>query len=421
MTPPPPASPLPAGAGADDDEHDVARTADALASIDISTPLRDDEHLPTHEHRKADAGKGGRGRGRARVLGGPAPAAAPAPAAEEPKKKKSSKKAAAEAEAAAAAAAAAEPPKKSKKKAAAAADEAPAAGGAASSAAAPKKAAKAAEPPAKQGEDFAAAPPRFAPFAGDKVVRVSYSVTAVPASAPPALLVTFRIEPRSLKKAVESIDAVFAEGAPLVPRPGAAAGAPVRLAAGLKERAKGKDRTVTTTLLVLAPTDVAAPSAALPVTLAYRVAGATAAPLQGRLVLSSASGLVPVVLDPEAYRNLMTSEAVAASFEAAAAQLRVRAGSTASALIDAVLGILRTYAVARSPKHAILYARALVGAHHVTALLRVDSEDESSISLTVKSAAPGHAALLLADVTAAIAEDDAAAAAAAAKKDAAEE
>jgi hypothetical protein len=64
---------------ASDEEKEAAEVADSLANVDLSTPLRDDEHLPTHEHRKVGGGGGkGRGKGRARVLGGgdAAPAAA---------------------------------------------------------------------------------------------------------------------------------------------------------------------------------------------------------------------------------------------------------------------------------------------------------------------------------------------------------
>jgi hypothetical protein len=285
-----------ATAGSDDDGG-ASATADALAGIDLSTPLRDDEHLPTHEHRKAGAGKAGRGRGRARVLGQPEPAAAPAPApaeAADGKKKKKSKKAAAEeeeAEAAAAAAAAAKP-KKKKKAAADAADaaEAPAASSG-------KKASKAsAEPPVKQGEEFAAAPPRFAALAGDKVARLTYSVVAAPASEPPTLLVTFRIEPRSSKKAIETIDVVFAAGAPVAPKSGTA-GSPIRLAAGMKERAKGKDRTVSATISLLASADPSVP-VVCPVSVVYKATGAPVT-LEGRVVLSTASALVPVVMEPE--------------------------------------------------------------------------------------------------------------------------
>jgi hypothetical protein len=107
----------------------------------------------------------------------------------------------------------------------------------------------------------------------------------------------------------------------------------------------------------------------------------------------------------------MTSEAAAAAFTMASASLRVPAGSTAVQTMDSVMAILRAFAVAKSPKHAILYARSLAGGHHFTALLKVEDEAGTSVGVVIKSAAVGHAAAVLADVTAALAEDEAAAAA----------
>ena len=67
-------TPLSAGAAASDDDGGIGATADKLAEIDLSTPLREDELLPKVEHRRVnDAGTtgvsgSGKGKGRARNL-----------------------------------------------------------------------------------------------------------------------------------------------------------------------------------------------------------------------------------------------------------------------------------------------------------------------------------------------------------------
>ena len=63
------------GGGADTDKDEpVTKIRDRLADVDLSTPLRDDETMPSAGHRKvADKAMGGAGpggKGRARVLGG---------------------------------------------------------------------------------------------------------------------------------------------------------------------------------------------------------------------------------------------------------------------------------------------------------------------------------------------------------------
>jgi Mg-chelatase subunit ChlI len=74
LAPPFPAPSLRIGAAASDDDADVGRTADKLAEVDLSTPLREDELLPKAEHRRVNDAPaagitgGGKGRGRARNL-----------------------------------------------------------------------------------------------------------------------------------------------------------------------------------------------------------------------------------------------------------------------------------------------------------------------------------------------------------------
>jgi len=67
---------MPEGAnGDDDDREDNNKSFDALANVDLSTPLGDNETLPTRQHRAvgdpaALREEGKKGKGRARVLGG---------------------------------------------------------------------------------------------------------------------------------------------------------------------------------------------------------------------------------------------------------------------------------------------------------------------------------------------------------------
>ena len=78
--------------------------------------------------------------------------------------------------------------------------------------------------------------------------------------------------------------------------------------------------------------------------------------------------------------------------------------------LTAVCGMFRAVAVARSPKHAILYAKAALpgggAGNHVTVLIREDPEKPgAALSLTVKSQVSlAHAEGLLAAVVAAMAE-----------------
>jgi len=261
----------------------------------------------------------------------------------------------------------------------------------------------------------------------DKVLKLTYTVAAAaPAAAGAAaaeVTVTVRVEPKSSKKTVDWVDVTFGPAAATAPAGGpaeaalvpgrapvgAAAGS-VRLAAALKERLKGKNRAQKTVLTFTVAADSLASTLALPATVTYQVTGAKdTATLAAPLLLRSASLLVPTAVEAEAYRALMTTEGAAFTHAAAtlpaapaAAGAGASGGKTGEEVIGLVCAVLRTFAVARSPRHAILYARTAVGAH-VTALLKVDDAG-TGVSAIVKSVLPGHAAVLLADVTEALKE-----------------
>jgi hypothetical protein len=256
-------------------------------------------------------------------------------------------------------------------------------------------------------------------LAQDKVVKLTYTAAAQPSpgaaaagagAASPAVAapaggavvtVVLRVDPRSVKKTVDWVDLTLPEGCPVaLQRTGLPAGAApgsVRLASALKERLKGKNRSQRTTLRFVVPDATVSHTVAASIT--YQVTGAgEPVTVTAPLLLRSTSLLLPTHMEAEAYRNLMVSDG--ASFTHALVSVPRPAGAESKVSADDVLnmvcGVLRSFAVARSPKHAILYARTPAG-QHVTALLKQD-EAGSCVNVTVKSVVPGHAAVLVADI-----------------------
>jgi len=359
----------PAGGADDDDAGGVAGAGDALANIDLTTPLGDDEVLPAAKHRSVrdPAALGGaaakKSGGRARVL---------APAEEEaPKKKK--KDAAGE-----------EEPKK-KKKDAAGGGGAAAAAAAAAPAAADKKAKKAAKAAAAAAEpDLAEGEAHCFALCADKVVAVSYAVSGASAAAGGAVGISFRAEAKSTKKALEWVEVAFAgEGAPSA-RVGAL-GARVKGAPPPAKRAG---------LRLPAP----APGARA-VRVSYKVEGADkVVVLEGAVLLRGASLLVATALEQAAFKALLTSPAGAAFAGAEASLPLLPAG--AEATLALVRGVARAFQVAGSAAHTILYAKTLAGGHFTL----VAKADAASIVVKLKAEEAGVAAAVLQDLEAALAE-----------------
>jgi AP-3 complex subunit delta-1 len=382
---------MPSGAKASDDEEATDKVVDALASVDLSTPLRDDETLPTRAHRAVAGPAGGtstRGKGRARHLAGE-PSSAPA---EEEHKKKKDKKDNLEGD-----------DSKKKKK-----DKEDKGEEQKKSRKSKKEAATVEAVPApasvtalRQGEEYATAGPFSFALSGDKTVVVSYTVaSAITSAGGAAAAVTFKVDPKSSKKTVDYVDLTFLSAAPVQLAgviPGAAEGS-LRLADHLKEKSKGKSRSkhATVTIAVLDP----AVTSTIPVRVTYLVSGSSSpVALDGNLVLRSASVLIPTVIEAEAYRALMTTEG--AAFQHAMGIIPVVGDTSSEESINGICSVLRTFAVAKTAKHAILYARTASGAH-VTALLKHD-DSSRGISVTIKSVLPGHAVVLLEDITSALA------------------
>lgn len=324
-------------------------------------------------------------------------AAAEAPAAEDKKSKKSSKKDKEEAPAAQEAAPAAPEP------AASPAAEAPAAASAVEEAPA-----AAAPAPLVFGEPAAAAPAWEFDLCRDKVVRLSFSIAITPgpgfaSSAAPepgipygTATITIKAKPRSTRKPCDYVDcAVLTSADPAV----ATVATTVRIATSLEAKSKDKGVEVSQSAAMAVP--IADPHAplALPLRFSYQVAGTTTpVSMDALLRIPAAALVVPVAVEAEAYRNLMTSEG--AAFAGAEGLLPVAPGVEADVTLATSMGILRSYAVARSPKHAILYARTLAGSH-VTALLKA-GPDGRSVVAGVKAIAPGLAPILLAELTEAL-------------------
>jgi len=408
--------------------------ADKLAEIDLSTPLREDEMLPKSEHRRVnDAGTipgAAKGKGRARNLH--AAVAGDEPAAE---KKKSKKKAGEDAtdkktKKPAAKEKEAEPEAKKKSKKATAEEPAPAKksakdkGGAEAE---PKKKSKKSEdkpapPPAPtMGDAVAAAPPHSYSLATDKVIRTSFTVSVVPLPAAPALAdgeapppapspvavatVTIKVESRSSRKALDYLDvSLSAADASLLfvggkPAPSEVGAAPVRLVTNVKEKVKGKDHSATGSFEI-AIMDATGAALSLPISLSYRVTGASApATVEATLRLSAAAQLVPVAVTTDEFKTVMGTEGK--DFAHAEAEVSLAAFASPDAAMTAVMAIFRSFAVARSPKHAILHARAPGGTRVTAGLI---DEGKGALKLSVKSPVARHADALAADVTAALAD-----------------
>lgn len=403
---------MPEGAGDDDDDKGSDGKADPLASVDLSTPLGDEEQLVTRSHRTVgDKGAGpsggaGRGRGRARVLGEDAEEDGGKKKKKEKdgeKKDKKEKKEKKEEKAEKPA----EKKKSSKEEKAAAAAPAPAEEKKKKS-----KAEAAAPATPTSGDAVAAAEPYVYQLAADKVISAAYAVAVTPApttGGAATATVTIKFEPKSSKKAVDWIDVTFLPEAPLITAGTTAGASPgsIRIATGLKPKEKGKSHSKkgALTFTVADP----ALSLALPVKITYQVNGADKVTAVGALLgIRSAAVLVPTVIDTEAFRGLMTGPDAAALVTTTAA-VPLLPGTDSEATLGAVMGILRSYAVARSKVHAILYAKTVTGVS-VMGLLKYD-EASKAVSVTIKSPLPGHAAVLLADVTETIAAAAAAAAA----------
>lgn len=459
--------------GDSDDDKDVDKsTGDALANIDLSTPLGDDEVLETRKHRAvhdpaAMRETGKKGKGRARVLGGGDAEPSSAKDEKEDKKSKKDKKEKDE--------------KKDKKDKKEGKKEAKAEKADKSDKKSSKDKEKSKEKDEKKeskkekGEDkeksskddkkekkesksaaagastpvvpagpnpdeVAAAPGYAYPLAADKVIKVSFSTSTSPvpgavAIAPAAAsadaassstslyttptstcTITLKFEPKSSKKAVEWFDFAIAgdvTGATLVTA-GLTAGASgagsyrVAKALGAKEKGKKEQPSKKSTPISFTVLDPTAP-VTVPVKVTYKIAdGGKTETLTATLVIRASSLLIPTAIEPEAFRGIMTTEG--ATFIGAAGALPLLGGSDADSLSTA-MGIVRSFAVARSPKHAILYAKTAVGTHF-TALLKVD-DAAKTIAVQVKSPVPGHAAKVLEEITAAFA----AAAAELSKKD----
>jgi hypothetical protein len=435
---------FPEGAGDDDDDKGNDKSFDALANVDLSTPLGDHEQLPSRQHRSvgdpaALRAVGAKGKGRARVLGGDEAAAASSSSPSGDKKKKDKKDKKDKEEDGAAGkkdkkdkkdksepvAAAEEGGKKKKDKKS---EEAPAAAAAAPAKKEKKSKGGEAAPlptPTETGDEVAACPSYSYALVGDKVVKVFYSVSTAPVagaapsadgsypSATGTCVVVVRVEPNSTKKALEWIDITVgaSAGASVLPGPlsaGASAGS-LRLAKDLKTKEKGKVPPYSKKAAFAVAANDPYATVELPVKISYQIAGGSAGSLEGKLLLRAASLLVPTAVAQEDYRAMMTTEGAAFAGTSGTVPFL---GGDAEATMTAAMGMMRTFAVARNPKNAILFARSSVGTPF-TALLKVD-EAAKTLGVTVKSPAPGHAARILADVTEAFA---AAAAAAGGKSD----
>ena len=214
------------------------------------------------------------------------------------------------------------------------------------------------------------------------------------------------MEPRSSKKALDYVDVVLAPSSASALHPPTPTST-TRIASSLKEKSKGKDRSKSAPLSVTIALPDGTSPVEIPVTITYLVSGGKEpVSVAGVIRVPSACQLVPTVIDAESYRALMVS--AGGGFTTAVGAVPLPAGSDVPTTISSVVSILRAHAVARSPQHAILYARTAAGAN-VTALLKV-AADGGSLGFTVKSEVPAHAAALMDDVLKALAAAAAAAA-----------
>ena len=390
---------MPEGAVVQTKSSSVNKSFDALANVDLTTPLGEDEVLQTRTHRgvrdPAALQSVGtkKGKGRARVLGTGDDDAPPAPAPEEKggdkKKKKASKgdEKGDEKEG--------KKSKKSDEKAEKADDK---------EGKKAKKAEKAAPTPGV-GDSAAAEPPFMLPLCLDKIIRLSYAVSG---ASDGACTLYFRIEPKSAKKTVDYIDVSFAD-ASLV-KDGGAAGADAgsfRLCKDLKVKEKDKKvaKKGSVTLNVADPLV----SFTVGLKISYLVTGAkTPATIDGSALVRASSLLVPHAIDSASFQNVMTTEGKSFITKQGLVPL-ITAGAPADGGVEAtftvILGIFRAVAVSRAPgsKQALLYSKTLGTASapstHIAGLLKADG---GNFQVTIKSFIEGHADRILQEITEAV-------------------
>ena len=390
---------MPEGAVSQTKTSSINKSFDALANVDLTTPLGEDEVLQTRTHRgvrdPAALQSVGtkKGKGRARVLGtgdDDAPPSAPAPEEKggDKKKKKTAKgdEKADEKEG-----------KKSKKGEEKASDE--------KEGKKAKKAEKAAPTPGV-GDSAAAEPPFMLPLCLDKIIRLSYAVSG---ASDGGCTLFFRIEPKSAKKTVDYIDVSFADAS--IVKDGGAAGAEAgsfRLCKDLKVKEKDKKvaKKGTVTLNVLDP--LVSFSVALKIS--YLVTGTkSAATIDATALVRASSLLVPHAIDSASFQTLMTTEGKAFITKQGLVPL-ITAGAPADGGVEAtfaaILGIFRAVAVSRAPgsKQALLYSKTLgtssAPSAHIAGLLKADG---GNFQVTIKSFIEGHAERILQEITEAVA------------------
>jgi AP-3 complex subunit delta len=384
---------MPEGAVAQTKVSSVNKSFDALANVDLTTPLGEDEVLQTRTHRgvrdPAALQSVGtkKGKGRARVLGaGEDEPATAAPIPEEKKKKsKKSDEKGDEKEG-----------KKSKKS-----DEK----GDEKEGKKTKKAEKVAATPGV-GDESAAEPPCMLPLCLDKIIRLSYAVSG---ASNGGCTLFFRIEPKSAKKTVDYIDVTFAD--PSLVKDGGSSGADsgsYRLCKDLKVKEKDKKvaKKGTVTLNVTDPLV----SFTVALKISYLVTGTKVpASIDGTAIIRASSLLVPHAIEKGAFQNIMVNEGKAFITKQGLVPL-ITAGAPADGGVEAtfaaIVGIFRAFAVSRAAgsKQALLYSKTLGTASspstHIAGLLNVDG---GNFQVTIKSVIEGHAERILSEITEAVA------------------
>jgi hypothetical protein len=260
-------------------------------------------------------------------------------------------------------------------------------------AAAPAPAAAAPAPKEKKAkkvvvEDLSAGEPFAFALAADKVVAVTFAVSGAALGGGPlgSVGVSFRVEAKSSKKAVEWLEVAFEGGAAETAR-----------VTGLKPKEKGEKPPSKRTGVRVPVADAFAPLP-LAVKITYKVEGSDkVVALDGAVLVRAAALLVATSLDAESYRALMAGVGATLSSAVGTAPLLAAGGP---ATVATVLGVLRAFQVAGSPNHAILYGKTLAGGDFM-ALAKVD-EATGVVQLTVKSTAE-HAAAVLKEIVDALA------------------
>lgn len=377
---------IPDGGASDDDRaasKPANKLADALANIDLSTPLGDDDVIPVRTHRTADASAGGRAskKGRSRILGEEEP--------EPVKEKKSSKKEKTEKSTKSSKAEKSEKTvKKSKKKENAEEVEA----------APKKKEKKEKKAPVKEGNSVAAAEPFFHTIVNDKTIHIKYAAFVQPLgdAQTGTATIQFKLEPKSSKRSVENVTLQLPEGVTTK-----AGESMVVLAAKVAPKSKENKGYFEKASFELNVPDLSG-SNPLPFigSVQYSAKGDITA-LNAPVIVSIGSQIIPTVIDQEEYREMMTKNG--AVFKGAAGVVPAIPKSTGKfdvpGTLDAICGIFRAYPVARSPEHVILFGRTLSKVN-VTAFVKYDGS--SGFQVTIKSPIESHADLLLAEMQAII-------------------